>query len=310
MAILLAAEHAIAQSSVPADGPAPDKQPFVLHSTVQEVLLYCAVLDHSSHLVLNLNRNNFAVKENGHPATILHFDHKDVPISLTLALDDSASMREKRSTVGSAALELVRASNPEDETAVMNFADTSYLDQDFTTDAGRLRSALEQSKTVSGGTAMFDAVIAAAAHLTATAHHSKQVIVVVTDGQDNASANDLLAAIRRVQAANGPVIYSIGLLYDVPGAEARLARHDLQALSDETGGLAFFPASVGEVDRIAAEVAHDIRSQYTVGYRPPADAGGGMYRTIAVTAADPQHGKLTVRTRRGYVRVSNATPEP
>lgn len=101
------------------------------------------------------------------------------------------------------------------------------------------------------------------------------------------------------------MIYTIGLLYDVPSEDARRARHDLQALSDETGGIAFFPTSVDQVDRIATDVAKDIRNQYTVAYRPPANPSGGEYRTITVQALSPHSGKLLVRTRRGYLRTRN-----
>ena len=301
-----------AQTAAPATGAEQQASgggpAFVLHENVQEVLLYCTVLDRKGNLVTDLDRQAFKVRESKQPAVITNFNHKDVPVSLALVLDDSGSMKEKRAAVQSAAVDLIKASNPEDETSVTNFADTAYLDQDFTADLLRLQTALGQSKTVSGGTALFDTVIGAANHLAEASHHSKQVIVVVTDGRDNASAADLPAAIRRVQTANGPVIYTIGLLYDVPSSDARRAHHDLQALSDETGGIAFFPASVGEVDKIAAEVARDIRNQYTIAYRPPANASGEAYRTIVVQASSPGHGGLTVRTRKGYLRtqISNS----
>jgi Ca-activated chloride channel family protein len=301
---------AVGQTPVPAQGSNnqrgdADQPTFVLHENVQEVLLYCTVLDHKGNLVTDLDRAAFKVRESKLPATIINFNHKDVPVSLALVLDDSGSMAVKRSATQAAALDLIKASNPEDETSVTNFADTAYLDQDFTKDISKLETALGQSKTVSGGTALFDTLIGTANHLAEDSHHSKQVIVVVTDGRDNASAADLAAAIRRVQTANGPVIYTIGLLYDVPGSDARRARHDLQALSDETGGMAFFPASVNEVDKIAAEVAKDIRNQYTIAYRPPANPSTEEYHTIAVEASSSSgHGNLQVRTRKGYLRTS------
>ncbi len=286
----------------------PDAPAYVLHENVQEVLLYCTVLDRHGTLLTDLDRSAFKAYEDKKLVTITHFDHKDVPVSLALVLDDSGSMRQKRSAVQSAAVDLIKASNPADETSVTNFADSAYLDQDFTSDLSSLQSALGKSKTVSGGTALFDTVIEAADHLAKDSHHSKQVIVVVTDGRDNASVADLPAAIRRVQTADGPVIYTIGLLFDVPGPDARHAHHDLQALSDETGGIAFFPASVNEVDKIAAEVARDIRNQYTIGYRPPLDPSTNSYRSIALKATAPGRPNLIVRTRKGYLRLQSSTP--
>ncbi len=292
--------------TVSAQQPAPTPPRYVLHENVQEVLLYCTVLDNHKHLVTGLDQAAFTVSEDKRPATIVHFSDKDVPVSLQLVLDDSGSMQGKRPAVQSAAIDLIQASNPEDETAVTNFADAAYLDQDFTGDLSLLKAALGKSGTVSGGTALFDTVIGAAGHLESAAHHSKQVIVIVTDGRDNASAADLSAAIRRVQTANGPVIYTIGLLYDVSFEEARHARHDLQALSDETGGIAFFPSSVAEVDAIATEVAKDIRNQYTIAYRPPSNSAQSEFHVIAVKAVSPHGGRLVVRTRKGYFRA--ATP--
>ena len=279
-----------------------DSSTFVIQQKVEEVLLYCSVLDHQGNQVLDLDRSAFKVFEDKAPVTITHFDHNDVPVSLSLVLDDSSSMKEKRLEVQAAAADLIRASNPLDETSLTNFADAAYLDQDFTNNFAKLEVALAQSKTVSGGTALFDTIISTADHLSHDAHHGKQVIVVVTDGRDNASAADLAATIRRVQTANGPAIYSIGLLYDVPGLEARRARHDLAALSDETGGIAFFPDSVDDVDRISIQVAKDIRNQYTIAYRPPVASRSAGYRTITVAASSSSHGKLAVRTRKGYLR--------
>jgi Ca-activated chloride channel family protein len=231
---------ASAQTPVPVQGSSQqgntDQPTFVLHENVQEVLLYCTALDRKGNLITDLDRIEFKVRESKLPAVVTNFNYKDVPVSLALVLDDSGSMAVKRAATQAVAVDLIKASNPEDETSVTNFADAAYLDQDFTKDISKLETALGQSKTVSGGTALIDTLIGAANHLTGAAHHSKQVIVVVTEGRDNASAANLSAAIRRVQTSNVPVIYTIGLLYDVPGSDARRARHDLQALPDEIGG--------------------------------------------------------------------------
>jgi VWFA-related protein len=98
------------------------------------------------------------------------------------------------------------------------------------------------------------------------------------------------------------VVYSIGLLYEDSGGgrEARRAKRALQLLSDNTGGLAFFPKSLNQVDEIAGEVAHDIRNQYTIGYHSTRPASEGGYRTVKLEARAKGYGKLIVRTRPGY----------
>ena len=277
---------------------------YVIHQRVEEVLLYCTVIDHRGELVTDLAQLAFKVLEDKKPVPITHFARNDVPVSLALMLDNSGSMKEKRLAVQAAALTLIKASNPDDETSVTNFADQAYVDQELTGNMAQLADALGKSKSISGGTALFDTVISGADRLSKTAHRSKQVIVVVTDGNDNASEADLAAAIHRVQRADGPVIYAIGLLYDVPSSEERRAHKELLALAEETGGIAFFPASVGEVDRIAAEVARDIRNQYTIAFRPGANGTNGSYHSVVVNASDPGRHGLTVRTRKGYFRAT------
>jgi Ca-activated chloride channel homolog len=110
----------------------------------------------------------------------------------------------------------------------------------------------------------------------------------------------LTEAIRRVQGLGGPVVYTIGLLFDVEKKEADQARNALESLSQETGGIAYFPRSLDELNAIAEEVARDIRNQYVVDYRSTKPAALGGYRTVRVEAAAPGRGKLTVRTKKGY----------
>jgi VWFA-related protein len=153
-----------------------------------------------------------------------------------------------------------------------------------------------------GGTALYDAVVASADKLVADAKRPKQVLIIITDGEDNASTLTLDQTIRRVQELSGPEIYSIGLLFgdEMSHAEVRHARRALELLSNETGGIAFFPKSIEQVDEIAAEVARDIRSQYTIGYHSTKPSSQPGFRRISVTAEAQGMGKLTVRTRTGY----------
>jgi VWFA-related protein len=218
-----------------------------------------------------------------------------------LVVDNSGSMYRKRPSVNKSALDLVEASNPQDEAFVVNFSDEAFIDCDFTSNIGKLRDGLSHIDS-RGGTALYDAVVASADKLVADAKRPKQVLVLITDGEDNASSQNLEQTIERVQQLSGPVIYSIGLLFgdEMSRAEVRNARRALTLLSSETGGMAFFPKSIDQVDQIAAEVARDIRSQYTLGYRSTKPTTVSGFRRVEVTAESKGSGKLTVRTRTGY----------
>ena len=273
---------------------------FTLHADVTEVVLYATVVDSHQHLVATLQKQNFSIKEDGVPQTISSFHQEDVPVSLAILVDNSASMQEKRAAVNRAAIDLVRASNPQDESFIVNFSDEAFLDQDFTSNIGLLEKGLSHIDS-KGGTALYDAVIAAADHLAKNAKHAKQVILIITDGEDNSSSATLDQTVRSIQKLNGPIVYSIGLLYDEQdGGQARRARKALETLSGQTGGIAFFPKSLGQVDAIAQEVARDIRQQYILGYHPTRSIREGGYRSVQVTAHAEGLGKLTARTRAGY----------
>ena len=280
-------------------GEAPSSQNegvFVFRKDVEEVQLHATVLDDKHRLVTDLARGDFAVFENGAPQKITSFRREDIPVSLGIVIDNSGSMRDKRPAVNQAALNLVRASNSQDQVFIVNFNDEYYLDQDFTSNIKKLQEGLEKIDS-RGGTALYDAIVASASHLEKNGKLDKRVILVVTDGEDNASRESLEQAIRRLDVDNGPTVYAIGLLGD---EHQKRARRALQAMAERTGGEAFFPKDLREVDSITKEVAHDIRNQYTIGYKPDLGKNGGGYRTVHVEAKAPGHGKLQVRTRTGY----------
>ena len=273
---------------------------YVLRTDVEEVVLNVTVLQ-GTRLVPNLTKDDFTIFEDGVKQNILSFQHTDLPVSIGMVIDNSGSMYRKRPSVNRAALDLVQASNPQDEAFVVNFSDEAFIDQDFTADLNKLRDGLAHIDS-RGGTALYDAVVASADHLVQQGKRPKQVLILITDGEDNASTLTLEQTIRRVQQLSGPVIYSIGLLFgdEMSRAEVRHARRALEMLSTETGGIAFFPKSLDQVDQIAAEVAHDIRNQYTIGYRSTKPSTIPGFRHIDVQAAAKGMGKLTVRTRTGY----------
>jgi Ca-activated chloride channel homolog len=272
---------------------------YTMHEDVDEVLLNCTVVDEKGRPVLGLSRNDFRVWEDGVPQETSSFIHQDLPVAMGILIDSSGSMLDKRTAVDAAANQLLAESNPRSTAFVVNFNEKAFLDQGFTVDRVALRRGIDHFDA-RGATALYDAVAASADELSHHAKQPKQALLIVTDGADNASRLALEEAIRRVQNLGGPVVYTIGLLYDAEKKEAQRARNDLETLSAETGGLAYFPKSLNDVDEIASEVARDIRNQYTVGYHATKSASLGGYRTVHVEASAPGYKHLTVRTRRGY----------
>lgn len=284
-------------------GPINKQGPgYVLHTDVEEVVLNATVLN-GSQIVQNLTKDDFQVYEDGVKQTLLSFQHTDLPVSIGVVIDNSGSMYRKRPSVNKSALDLIEASNHDDEAFVVNFSDEAFIDCDFTGDINKLRDGLSHIDS-KGGTALYDAVVASADHLVEEGKRPKQVLVLITDGDDNASTLNLEQTIHRVQELSGPVIYTIGLLFgdEMSRTEVRHARHSLELLSGETGGMAFFPKSIDEVDQIAAEVARDIRSQYTLGYHSTKPTSVPGFRHVEVIVGGGK-GKLTVRTRTGYFPV-------
>ena len=252
-----------------------DNGSFTFRKKVEEVVLHATVMDQKQRLVSGLRQNDFTVFEDGRPMAITSFHQEDIPVAIGIVIDNSGSMRDKRQKVNQAAINLVRASNPQDELFVVNFNDEYYLDQD----------------------ALYDAVVASADHLAKGARLERKVLLVVTDGEDNASQESLEQCARRLQDLSGPTVYSIGILGD--DREAHRAKRALTVLAAQTGGVAYFPKDLNEVDNISRQVAHDIRNQYTIGYKP-IDPNRPGYRKVNVEVHAPGYKHLVVRTRSGY----------
>ncbi len=270
---------------------------FVYRKQVDEVTLQATVMDAKRRLITDLNSGNFTVYEDNRPQPITSFRREDIPVSIGIVVDNSGSMRMKRSAVTKAVVNLVQASNPKDEVFIVNFNDEAYLDQDFTSQIPLMREALDRIDS-RGGTALYDAVMLSADHLSKGAQREKKVLLVVTDGDDNESKESLETAVRSVQSDNGPIVYAIGLLGEE--GHTRRFRRALEALSLQTGGVAFFPKTLEEVDEISRAVAHDIRNQYSITYKPTNPRTNGGYRSVRVEAHAPGYHDLQVRTRSGY----------
>jgi Ca-activated chloride channel homolog len=280
-----------AQTAAPtSDGP-------VTFSTdTRLVVLPVSVSDRSGKLVTNLPRQAFKVYENGAEQAIKIFRREDVPISLGIIIDNSGSMRDKRQKVETASLDLVKASNPQDEVFVVNFNDEAYLDVPFTNDIKKLEEGVARIDS-RGGTAMRDAISMSIDYLKDKGKKDKKVLLVLTDGNDTASSGTLEKLIDK--ARNSEVlIYAIGMLNEEERREAKKAKRALDSITRESGGLSFYPKDVSEVDKITLQVAQDIRNQYTIAYSPTIQALDGSFRQIKVIVNGSGH--PTVRTRTGY----------
>jgi Ca-activated chloride channel homolog len=196
---------------------------------------------------------------------------------------------------------MVRESNPQDEVFIVNFNDDAFLDVPFTNDIHKLEQGLARIDS-RGGTAMRDAISMSLDYEKHQAKKDKKVLMVITDGNDNASNISLEKVVARSNQ-NDVLVYAIGLFTDEEKREASKARRALNELTAATGGLAFYPRDVADVQSLAVEIAHDIRSQYTIAYRPNIQELDGSYRQIKVTVDAP--GRPVVRTRSGYY----ATPD-
>ena len=284
--------------SVPAALSAQDTSTtFAIKQQVNLVELPVTVTDREGRFVSKLNMSNFRIYEDGRPQEITLFLNGDIPVTVGLVVDHSGSMAAKQLEVAEGAQAFVQASNPQDREFVVNFADEVSFglrkDVSFTSNIDELRTALS-SVSASGRTALYDAVAVALENLQKDSL-DKKVLLLISDGGDNASKRNFAQVLRMAQTYNA-IIYSIGL-FDQNSADQN--PKVLKKFSEETGGYAYFPMSHSEVISVCRQIAIDIRHQYLLGYSP-ADLGRSGYRKIRVPVTAPGRGRLLVRTRAGY----------
>jgi Ca-activated chloride channel family protein len=304
-ALLLATGLLPAQQAAQQPSPGNDSGDAVFSTETRLVPLNVTVADKSGHLITNLPQGAFSIYENGALQQIKLFKREDVPVSMGLIIDNSGSMRERRQAVESAALALVKDSNKQDEVFIVNFNDEAYLDADFTSDEKIMEQGLTKIDS-RGGTAMRDAIRMSIDHLKEKAKRDKKVLLVVTDGNDNAS-NIALEPLIKLAQQDDVLIYAIGILSDEDKKEAKKAERALNLIVESTGGQVFYPKDVSEVDKLAHQVARDIRNQYTIAYTSTNSALDGSYRQIKVTVKGP--GNPVARTRSGYYATAPKGPK-
>ena len=208
-------------------------------------------------------------------------------------------MRPKLADVLAAARTFVRSSNQEDQMFVVNFNENVTLGLPaairFTNRSDELESAILRSR-VTGQTALYDAIVEALQRLQAGSR-DKKVLIVISDGGDNASTQSLAGVLKMVEQSSA-LVYTIGIFDE---ADADRNPDVLRRLARATGGEPFFPGKLTEVIEICERIARDIRNQYTIGYGSTSAAHPGVYRSIRVVAAVPGQRKLLVRVRSGYI---------
>lgn len=288
------------------DQPKKGDKDYTLSVDTLEVQLPISVLDKEGRPVDGLKPDNFQIFEDKVAQKIKTFRHEDIPISIGLVIDNSGSMRNKRERVNSAALAFVRESNPEDESLIINFDDSAYLEQDFTSSIGDLVDALDNIDA-RGETALYDAVYLAADKVTKDGHRDKKALLVITDGEDNSSKygfNKVIETLRKSKVT----LYAIGLLDEDDSrgglfrkSPAKKAKEDLLKFAEITGGQAFFPKNLEEMEDLVKNIAHDLRNHYTISYTPTNRSLDGTWREVTVKITPPRNfPKITWRTKPGY----------
>ncbi len=285
-----------AQVAPPNSGP--DQENFRISVEVDLVVLQATVRDREGHAVKQLGQQNFEVFEDGRPQPVHLFRHEDTPVTVGLVIDHSGSMREKLADVTAGAQAFVHSSNPNDQMFVVNFNEAVSLGLPrgvrFSDNAEQLGDAIWGAQAT-GTTALYDAILEALKRLQ-QGTSDKKVLIVISDGGDNASKASLDEVLKMAEQSSA-MIYTIGIFEpEDPDRNPKV----LQRLARETGGEAIFPTRLSETVGICERIARDIRDQYTIGYSSPNDQRDGAYHKVRITARTDGNEKLSVRARTGY----------
>jgi VWFA-related protein len=279
--------------------------PQVFRAESELVVLHVNVFDERSDAVPELPQEAFSVVEDGQPQQITFFSSEDVPVAAGLIVDNSGSMIARHRMVRSGGMAFVTASHPEDELFTISFnSDIQFglpEGMPFTNIQPLLHAALVRFPA-GGKTALYDAVIAGLDHVE-RATHQKHVLVVLSDGEDNASRHSRDEMYERVRRSDA-------IIYTVSNADRRVGYVGdptvLKKLAELGGGVAYFPRDEEDVIASLGEVAANIRRGYSIGYAPSNTGAPGSFRRVAVNVRAPGRGKLTVRSRNGYFMAHSA----
>jgi Ca-activated chloride channel homolog len=286
------------QAALPQARPRPP----TFGTGVEIVNLSLSVTDDRSSFVTDLRQGDFAVFEDGVPQALAFFTQEDLPISLVLMIDGSGSMEEKRTTAQQAAVRLARTLRAEDLAQVVEFNDRARVLQPFTHDRASVEAAIRRTDAA-GATALQNAVYIAIKELQrdAPSELRRRAIVLFTDGEDTASlvTDDQVLDLAKKSQVN---IYAITLRSQRPSDRMRpsteQAEYLMNALARETGGRAYFPTALSELDSVYDRIAEELRTLYSVGYVSSNGRRDGQWRRILVRVQSREG--LKVRHRLGY----------
>lgn len=277
--------------------PEPIQTP-VLSVRTELVVLPVTVVARDGHLVSNLTQEQFTVYDNDKLQPVTFFVREDAPITVGFVVDNSGSMRGRRDQLLAAAAAFVRLSNPLDELFTLNFNErvTRGLPPGitFTDNPEQLQVALA-TLTARGMTALYDATIAALEQVESGSKRRK-ILILVSDGGDNASQAGFSGAMISTQSSN-TAIYTVALVdpFDQESDPGRLSK-----LAATSGGVAFAPHDIAGVDQSLQQIARDIRHSYTIGYEPPSTRRPPGFHRLRVEVRSPDGRKMVTRTREGY----------
>ncbi len=287
---------AVLAAPLPSDAQRPQ-----FRSTIDIVSLNITVVDGTSRYVTDLEQTDFSVFEDGIKQELIFFTRRPQPIALSLLLDSSASMEDKLQMLQMAAGNFVKRLKPNDLAQVIDFDSRVSIRQAFTSSQGELQSAILQ--TVAGGsTSLHNAIYVSLKELAKVKVQSdedvrRQALIVFSDGEDTSSLvsfEEVLELAKRSETS----IYTIALRgNDSSSRGFREAEFVMRQLAQETGGRAFFPAKIQDLDGVYTQIADELASQYTLGYTSKNPRSDGAFRRIVVQVARQN---TTARTKRGY----------
>jgi len=268
---------------------------------VDVVSLNVTVMDAMNHYVTDLDENDFSVFEDGVKQDLSFFTRKQQPIAMSLLLDSSASMEDKMTTLQQAATNFVHRLKSNDLAQVIDFDSRVSIKQSFTSSQNDLQSAIQQT-TAGGSTSLYNAVYIALKELAKVKAAGdedvrRQSIVLFSDGEDTSSLisfDEVLDLAKRSDTA----IFTIALRgADTQSKGFHEAEFVMRQLAQETGGRAFFPVKIDDLNGVYSEIADELASQYTLGYTSKNAKRDGAYRRIVVRVNRPSS---VPRTKQGY----------